>query len=286
MDHKSASLEDLEQTIQLLQQELAATNHEILLLNLELEKRVDERTAALEAANRRLAIANHQLQMANRELEAFSYSISHDLRAPLRAIGAFSNVLLADFGPQLPPEARQHLKVIVTSADRMKQMIEDLLRFSHLSRQPLRRQSVDLAALAHQVLDDLGGERTGRNVEVQVQKLPGCTGDPSLLRHVFVNLLSNALKFTRQKPKATIEVGYRDQDGETTYFVRDNGAGFDMTYAKKLFGAFQRMHSASEFEGTGVGLATVQRIVQRHGGRIWAEAEVGQGATFRFTLRR
>jgi light-regulated signal transduction histidine kinase (bacteriophytochrome) len=134
------------------------------------------------------------------------------------------------------------------------------------------------------VLEDLAGERTGRNVEVQVQKLPGCTGDPSLLRHVFVNLLSNALKFTRQKPKATIEVGYRDQDGENAYFVRDNGAGFDMRYAPKLFGVFQRLHDQEEFEGTGVGLSIVQRIIERHGGRIWAEGQVDKGATFYFTL--
>jgi len=283
-DHKSPLVEDLEQTIRLLQHELTATNHEVLLLNLELEKRVDERTAALETANRRLAIANRDLQTANRELEAFSYSVSHDLRAPLRAIGAFSDVLLADFGGQLPPEAQQHLNVIVAGADRMKHMIEDLLRFSRLSRQPIRRQPVDLDTLAHQVLADLGNERTGRDVEVHVGKLPACTGDLSLLRQVFVNLLSNALKFTRHKPKARIEVGCQERDGEKIYFVRDNGAGFDMRYAQKLFVVFQRLHDQQEFEGTGVGLSIVQRIIERHGGRIWAEAEVDKGATFYFTL--
>ena len=238
--------------------------------NEELQRRVRERTTELEAANK--------------ELEAFSYSISHDLRAPLRSVGAFSSILLQEHSSRMPAEARRLLDIVTTSARRMEQLIEDLLRFSRLSRQPLSKQPVDIPALVQATLQELRQQENDRQINVTVGELPNCVGDQSLLKQVFVNLLSNAFKFTRQREKASVEVGCQRQEGETVYFVRDNGAGFDARYAEKLFGVFQRLHSAEQFEGTGVGLSIVQRIVQRHGGRIWAEGKVDEGATFYFTL--
>jgi len=234
----------------------------------ELEQRVRERTAELEAANK--------------DLEAFSFSVSHDLRAPLRAINGFSEMLLEDHSSQMSAEAKHLLEVVSSSARRMGQLIEDLLRLSRLGRQPLAKLPVSVPALVREVLEEL--QRGDRRVEVLTGDLPDCVGDPSLLRQVFVNLLTNAFKFTRQKEKAVVEIGCRRQEGERVYFVRDNGAGFDMKRAERLFGVFQRLHSDEQFEGSGVGLSIVQRIIQRHGGRVWAEAEVDKGATFYFTL--
>ncbi len=168
----------------------------------------------------------------------------------------------------------------------MNQLIDDLLRFSRLVRQPLSKRPVNIPALVREVVEELSKERAERHIELNIGDLPDCVGDPSLLKQVFVNLLSNAFKYTSRKEKATVEVGCQQREGETIYFVRDNGAGFDMQYAGKLFGVFQRLHSPDEFEGTGVGLSIVQRIIQRHGGRIWAEAEVDKGATFNFSLPR
>jgi len=243
---------------------------EIRQLNEELERRVIERTAQLEAANK--------------ELESFSYSVSHDLRAPLRAMDGISRILLEDYATQLPGEAQRYLQMARDNARRMGQLIDDLLAFSRLSRQPLHKQPVAPANLARQALQDLHFEHVGRRVEITISDLPICQADPALLKQVFANLLSNALKYTRQREAAVIEVGCREEGGERVYYVKDNGVGFDMRYAHKLFGVFQRLHSAEEFEGTGVGLANVQRIIHRHGGRIWAEAEVDRGATFYFTL--
>jgi signal transduction histidine kinase len=236
----------------------------------ELEQRVIERTAQLEAANQ--------------ELEAFSYSISHDLRAPLRAIHGFSRILLEEHAPHLADEARRYLHLVRDNAQHMGQLIDDLLAFSRLSRQPLKRQRVEYADLVRQVLEDLSGEHAGRRVDIAVGDLPLCQADPALLKQVLVNLCTNALKFTRQREVAVIEIGCRAAGGECVYFFKDNGIGFDMQYVGKLFGVFQRLHRASEYDGTGVGLAIVQRIIARHGGRVWAEAAVNQGATFYFTL--
>lgn len=240
------------------------------LENAALERHVRERTAELEAANK--------------ELEAFSYSVSHDLRAPLRAVGAFSSILLEEFSAQMPAEAQRLLNTVTTNARRMEQLIEDLLHFSRLSRQPLSQRPVNIPALVREVLEELHKDHGDRDIEIEMGDLPDCVGDPALLRQVFVNLLSNAFKYTQGKDKTMVEVGCRQQAGEKVYFVRDNGAGFDMRYAGKLFGVFQRLHSAEQFEGTGVGLSIVQRIIQRHGGRIWAEADVDKGATFHFNL--
>lgn len=243
---------------------------EIHLLTAQLEQRVTERTA--------------QLERANQELEAFSYSISHDLRAPVRAMDGFASILLAEQLEHLTPEGRHYLQLVQTSAHRMGQLIDDLLKFSRLSRQPIEKQTVDLAALTRQVWDDLSAERDHRQVELTLGGLPVCQGDPALLRQVLLNLLSNALKFTRTRTVAQIEVASRHEGGEDVYFVRDNGVGFDQQYAHRLFGVFQRLHTETEFEGTGVGLALVQRILHRHGGRIWVEAETERGATFYFTV--
>jgi PAS domain S-box-containing protein len=243
---------------------------QIKQLNLDLERRVVERTGQLEAANK--------------ELEAFSYSVSHDLRAPLRAVNGFAQILLEDYGPQLPTEAQEHLQTVCDGARRMGTLIDDLLSFARLSRLPLAKRAVDTRQLVRETLDELNAEQPGREVELHVAELPMCEADPALLKQVWVNLLSNAYKYTGQREHAVIEVGATEEQGITVYFVRDNGTGFDMQYAGKLFGVFQRLHRQDEFAGTGVGLAIVQRIVTRHGGRIWAEAAVNRGATFCFTL--
>ena len=243
---------------------------EVRRLNAELEQRVVERTA--------------QLESANRELEAFSYSVSHDLRAPLRAVDGFSQAVLEDFGPGLPEDGRRQLQTIRQSAQRMGSLIDDLLAFSRLGRQALTRRRIDSNGLIHATLVELGQPWPDRRVEIRIGPLPECECDPALLKQVWVNLLDNALKYSRRRATALIEIGSTAQPEGTVYFVRDNGTGFDMKYAGKLFGVFQRLHRMEDFEGTGVGLATVQRIVQRHGGRIWAEAEPDRGATFFFTL--
>jgi PAS domain S-box-containing protein len=253
-------------------------------VNATLEQRVHERTAELEEANRKLAEANRQLERANRELEAFSYSVSHDLRSPLRALDGFSRILLEDYSDRLDDEGRRFLNLVRDNAQRMGALINDLLAFSRLSRQPLEKRRVDAHAIAQQAWDELRGEAEGRDVRVTIGPLPECEADPSLLRQVFLNLLSNALKYTRRREHAVIEVGATGAPGSPVYFVRDNGVGFDMKYAGKLFGVFQRLHRADEYEGTGVGLALAQRIVTRHGGRIWAEAAPDRGATFSFTI--
>jgi PAS domain S-box-containing protein len=243
---------------------------EVSRLYAELEQRVILRTVELESANR--------------ELEAFSYSVSHDLRAPLRAMDGFSQAVLEDFGGLLPDEGRRYLETIRAGAQRMGALIDALLSFARLSRQALNKRPVDTGRLVRSILDELGSPWPDRSVEIRLEELPESSGDPALLRQVWLNLLSNALKYTRRREKAVLEIGWLNLDGLRTFFVRDNGTGFDMRYVDKLFGVFQRFHRAEDFEGTGVGLAIVQRIVRRHGGRVWAEAEVDHGSTFYFTL--
>ncbi len=225
-----------------------------------------------------------ELQATNRELEAFTYSVSHDLRAPLRGVVGFSRILIDEYAPHLPPEVQRYLNLVLSNTLQMGRLVDDLLSFSQFSRQALAKGRVDPATLVREALDLLSGEQSGRPVKTTVGDLPPCQGDRALLKQVFVNLLSNALKFTRRRDPAVIEVGSCRKDGEDVYFVRDNGVGFDMRYVDKLFGVFQRLHRSEDYDGTGVGLAIVQRIVHRHGGRVWAEAEPDKGATFYFTL--
>ena len=238
----------------------------------------------LARSSAQLGRANTELEAANRELEAFSYSVSHDLRAPLRHISGFSKILSEEFGPQLPEESQRHLQRIQDGTRRMGQLIDDLLNLSRVGRRELQRQVTSLENVVRQVLSDLQPECEGREVQWNIGPLPFADCDGALLKQVFQNLLSNALKFTRPRMQAVIEIACKEEQGLPVIFVRDNGVGFNMKYASKLFGVFQRMHRAEDFEGTGVGLATVQRIVQKHGGRVWAEAELDKGATFYFTL--
>jgi len=228
-----------------------------------------------------------ELEEANQELESFSYSVSHDLRWPLRAIDGYSRILLDEYGSRLDSKAQRYLNSMRTSTQQMDRLVEDLLAFSRLGRQPLKKQPVDVAELVRQALAELDSLIEGRSVDITVGPLAPTSADPALLKQVFVNLLHNALKFTRTRPKAMIQVAHRQHGpgGIGVYSVQDNGVGFDMKYVEKAFGVFQRLHRPEEYEGTGVGLAIVHRIISRHGGRVWAEAEVDKGATFYFTLQ-
>ncbi len=246
--------------------------------------RMEQMEAEIFASSQKVQEANRQLEASNKELEAFSYSVSHDLRAPLRTVDGFSQAVIEDYGAQLPEEGQRYLKTIREGAQRMGALIDDLLTFSRLSRLPLKKRSVDTLSLVTEVLSELDSQREGREIEVRIGELPPCMGDRALLKQVWLNLLSNAFKYTRQQKTARIEVGSRKQEGETVYFVADNGTGFDMRYADKLFGVFQRLHRAEDYEGTGVGLAIVKRVINRHGGRVWAEAEADRGATFSMTF--
>jgi len=243
---------------------------QIRRLNEELEHRVARRTAELEAANK--------------ELEAFSYSVSHELRAPLRQIEGYIEVLSTNRSAALDDEGRECLSTIATSARRLSQLIDDLLAFSRTARAGMRKTRISLKAICESALRDFTTETEGRNVEWKVSELPEVSGDAALIRQVFVNLIGNALKYTKRRQHARIEISSRKVAGELIVKVKDNGVGFDMRYADKLFGVFQRLHPYSEFEGTGIGLANVRRIIHQHGGRTWAEGEPNQSATFYFSL--
>lgn len=236
----------------------------------ELEQRVAERTAELEAANK--------------DLESFGYSVSHDLRAPLRVIDGYAGLLEEECGDKLQAEAHQKLATIRASTAHMAQLIDDLLEFSRAGRRAMATSSVDMGALARQVVDELQANSRDVRFHVVVNPMPAARGDPTLIRQVWANLVSNAMKFTSRKQDRTIEIGGQVHSTEAVYFVKDNGAGFDMAHYEKLFGVFQRLHTSREFPGTGVGLAIVQRVITRHGGRIWANSKLGEGATFYFTL--
>jgi signal transduction histidine kinase len=250
---------------------LQAAHAHIRELNQSLEARVAQRTAALAAANK--------------ELEAFSFSVSHDLRAPLRHISGFAQLLDESAGAMLEGENRDFLTQIISAAKRMDELIDALLEFARTSRTELEMAEVDLEVLVEEALAILQPDLRGRNILWQRSRLPRARGDPTLLRTVFVNLLANAVKYTRTRDPAVIEIGTRQgRTRELVIFVRDNGVGFDLRFAERLFGVFQRLHRADEFEGTGIGLASVQRIITRHGGTVWADAAVDQGATFSFSL--
>ena len=255
-------------------------------------KHQSELRAATEQAEReirdlteKLVSSNERLAAANADLETFSYSVAHDLRSPIRQIAGFAKLLSEEYESQLPPEARRYLEKVGQGAQRMGVLVDDLLHLAHVGRQALTLQSTALSAILDEALESLRPDYAGRSVEWRIGELPMVSCDRGLMKQVFVNLVSNALKYTSTRDVALIEVGQDSVDGEQIVFVRDNGVGFDMRYIDKLFGVFQRLHPASEFEGTGIGLATVERIVRKHGGRIWAKAMPDRGATFYFTLR-
>ncbi|OHB70014.1 MAG: hypothetical protein A2W23_08385 [Planctomycetes bacterium RBG_16_43_13] len=242
--------------------------------------RIDaERNLAEEQLRERTA----QLETANKELEAFSYSVSHDLRAPLRAIDGFSRMIIEDYANRLDEEGKRLLNVIRKNTQNMGQLIDDLLAFSRIGRKEIVRDEINMAELAKTVFDELKPQAK-QDTTLKLDGLPSAYGDRALMRQVFVNLLSNSLKFTRSRNEATIEIGCKKEGDKNVYFVRDNGVGFDMMYINKLFGVFQRLHSVDEFEGTGVGLAIVHRIIHRHNGEVRAEGKVGEGAVFYFSI--
>jgi|GEM_PF-2663402 len=260
-----------------VEENLRAETRERQLMELEL-RRYQERLEDL------VSERTSELEMINRELASFGYSISHDLRAPLRHIDGYSSIILEEFSEQIPQEAQQYLNRIRRSIRHMSDLIDGLLRLSRVNQQPLTIKTIDPLPIVQAVWDELDIIRAGREIELHIEPLPTCQADSLLLHQIFTNLMHNALKYTSQRPKAVISIGSLQRDLQTIYYVRDNGVGFDMRYAEKLFGIFQRMHSEKDFEGTGIGLALVQRIINRHGGRIWAEAAVDQGACFYFNL--
>jgi signal transduction histidine kinase len=261
-------------------QELAEANRRLRAAN-EQAQRLASELAARNASLERLA---SRLWAANAELDAFSYAISHDLRAPLRHIDGFAQALLEEELERLSPEGVRHLQVVRAASQRMSQLIDDLLGLSRLTRAEIRHEVVDLSALCTEIVTELRVANPDRQVEVVIEPGLRALGDARLIRIALDNLLGNAWKFTARRPRARIEVGRDRGAGDGTFYVRDDGAGFDMAYADQLFGAFQRLHTALEFEGTGIGLATVRRVISRHGGRVWASGAVDQGATFSFTL--
>jgi two-component system sensor histidine kinase/response regulator len=292
-----------------INEELEIKQQELLEAKETLEARVEERTTELARANerlqtelaerkraedrvkelnqdleRRVAERTAQLGVANKDLEAFSYSVSHDLRAPLRHIDGFAHILIEKHSLQLTPDAQQLLKHIQEGTQKMGRMIGDLLNLARLDRRSMAFETTSLSPLVDSVVQDLKSETVEREIEWRVGSLSTVQCDPGLLRQVFANLLSNAVKYTRPRQRAVIEIGELTIEGQTVFFVRDNGAGFDPKYAGKLFGVFQRLHTDQEFEGTGIGLTTVERIIRKHGGRVWAEAETDKGATFHFSL--
>jgi light-regulated signal transduction histidine kinase (bacteriophytochrome) len=250
-----------------------------------LNKRLEQMEAEVFRSSQEVQAANEQLRLANQELESFSYSVSHDLRAPVRHIDGFVKLLDKHAGEKLDAQAQRYLKIIANAARQMGMLIDDLLAFSRMGRMELRHSNVALDSLVHEAVDSLQMEMQGRQIKWKIGCLPEVKADPAMLRQVWTNLIANAIKYSQTRQPAEIEINCAPPaNGEYVFFVRDNGVGFDMKYADKLFGIFQRLHSADEFEGTGIGLANVRRIVSRHGGRTWAEGKIDAGATFFFSL--
>lgn len=266
-------------------------NREVLPLTVELDERVAQCTAELAAAQEQLRqrtaellTRSSQLEAANKELEAFSYSVSHDLRAPLRHINGYLQALSEEAGPGLNDAARGFLAAISASAERMNALIEDLLTFSRMGRTNLSESPVNTGELVEEVIGEMTEDTRGRNIQWDLQTLPDTRADRALLKQVWINLLSNAVKYSRPRDPAKITIGCHELRNQWEFFVRDNGVGFDMSYAEKLFGVFQRLHTPEEFEGTGIGLANVRQIVRRHGGEVRAESQVDVGTTIYFSL--
>ena len=258
-----------------------AANRALQTANADLELR----TGQLQTANQELELRTGQLQTANQELESFAYSVSHDLRAPLRAIDGFSQTLLEDCTPLLDDAGRFAIERVRANAVRMGRLIDDMLHLARISSGELNPGPTDLGALAREIVAELREQQPGRNLDVRIAEGLVADVDPDFIRIALANLLSNAVKFTGNQTAPRIEFASEMRDGDVVYYVRDNGAGFDMMYADRVFRPFERLHSQDEFPGTGIGLATVQRVIRRHGGRIWADAAIGRGATFFFTLR-
>jgi light-regulated signal transduction histidine kinase (bacteriophytochrome) len=235
-----------------------------------LEKKVQQRTS--------------QLESANKELEAFSYSVSHDLRAPLRAINGYSMILKEDYGQKLDGEANRIIDAIISNANKMGQLIDDLIAFSKIGRKETAHGTVNMKAIAESCMTELLLQESKNKYHVHIHPIPDCGGEENLIKQVWTNLISNAIKYSSNGPKPQIEIDYKEDSSRNIYFIRDNGVGFDMQYAHKLFGVFQRLHSQEEFEGNGIGLALVKRIINKHKGEIWAEASPGEGAIFYFSL--
>ena len=283
-------LEDFDEERQNFQRVQRATLNLLEDMNEERTKLNDTQSALMnilddvEVERAKTEQARALLEAVNRELEAFSYSVSHDLRAPLRAISGFAQAVVEDYTPRLDDEGKRFLGLIQDNAHRMGQLIDDLLTFSRLGRQQLMETQIDMGVLANTIFEELVAQVPGRRIRFEVHTVPPALGDKAMIRQVLINLLSNTIKFTRTRQEAVIEFGHATQSGEGAYYLKDNGVGFDMQYAGKLFGVFQRLHSVAEFEGTGVGLAIVYRIITRHGGRVWAQGEVDKGAAFFFTL--
>lgn len=252
--------------------DITAVTLENVQVYAELEQRVKDRT--------------EQLVAANKELEAFSYSVSHDLRAPLRAIHGYMEILQEDYGSTFEPEAMMLTNKVLSSAAQLEQLIDDLLKFFQMGRKELVKTTVSMSTMVAEICENIREQDTSRRITFSIGDLPAIQADPALIRQVWINLLSNAAKYTRQREHALIDINFEERDTMIVYSVKDNGAGFDMQYASKLFGIFERLHSARDFEGTGIGLSIVERVVTRHGGRVWAEAAVGEGATFYFSLGR
>lgn len=243
-----------------------------------------EKVRTLRSLNNELKKETIKLEDANNELEAFAYSVSHDLRVPLRAIDGFSRIVIEDYEDKLDEEGIRLLNIIRDNTKKMGQLIDDILLLSRAGRQEMKISELDITSLAKNIYNEFNHETDGRNVDFTVDDLPRTMGDRALLTQVLTNLIGNAIKFTREKENAKIEVGFNEDNDDNIYYVKDNGAGFDMGYYDKLFGLFQRLHSQEEFEGTGVGLSIVQRIISRHRGRVWGEGEVGEGATIYFSI--
>ncbi|MBT0664713.1 response regulator [Geobacter pelophilus] len=292
------ALKTLAEELQEKNDRLIHTQEELRNLNVELEARVLERTAQIESAYSQISLLNEDLcrrsqeleqknqeiAEANRHLESFSYSVSHDLRAPLRHINGFVRILLEDYGQSLQEEAKKLLDRIAAGCDRMDLLTSELLQFSRFARQPISKSNLETTLLVQQVIDELDLQHREKPAELIVHDLPPCTADRQLLQQVFQNLIGNALKFSEKADHPRIEIGTLQQEGQTVFFVKDNGVGFEMQYADRLFGAFQRLHKNEDFPGTGIGLFLANNIITRHGGKVWAEAEPGSGATFFFTL--